>query len=592
MNAIESAVSRALQSAFISLFNHDPGPIPLEETRPEFDGQLTCVVFPYLKVTRLNPVVTAEKLGEALLNQGTIIERYQAINGFLNLTINTQLWIQWLNHHTLDLAFNSALDPAPRKIMVEFSSPNTNKPQHLGHVRNNLLGAAVSNLLAFCGHEVVRANLINDRGIHICKSMIAWMEFGEGITPEKAGKKGDHLVGDFYVLFDKHYKSQMEALIQQGMDRDKAEKEAPIMKAAAALLMKWEQGDPQTLAVWKTMNDWVYQGFNATYSRMGIAFDKMYYESNTYLLGKDVVTQGLNAGVFFKKDDESVWINLEDKGLDEKLLLRRDGTSVYMTQDLGTAQRKYEDFPYDQSIYVVGNEQDYHFKALKAILEKLNAPFANGIQHLSYGMVDLPSGKMKSREGTVVDADDLMDEMESTAETLAQTLGKIGEMTLDERQHLYRAVGLGALKYYLLKVNPEKRMVFNPEESIDFQGNTGAFIQYTYARIASVLRQAEPAWWADPIIHVELLDVEINLIQHLSNMAATITKAANELNPAELANYLYQLTRSYNQFYHQAVILKETDVEIRNLRLRLCLATHKALHTGLGLLGIETVERM
>ena len=559
----------------------------LQETRKEFAGQITVVSFPITRFSKKSPEVTGEELGVYLQNAISDVAAFNVINGFLNLSISDSYWI-----NSLEQAGNYQATANGKKVMVEYSSPNTNKPLHLGHVRNNLLGYSVAEILAASGYEVIKANLVNDRGIHICKSMLAWQKFGHGETPESSGLKGDHLVGKYYVLFDKAYKAEQEALLAQGKTEEEAKKQAPLIMEAQAMLQAWETGDEAVLSLWKTMNTWVYAGFEQTYTTLGVDFKKYYYESNTYLLGKDIIEEGLKKSVFFKKPDGSVWIDLTADGLDEKLVLRADGTSVYITQDLGTAQLKYDDFGMDESIYVVGNEQDYHFKVLFLILEKLGKTWAKGLYHLSYGMVDLPSGKMKSREGTVVDADDLLAEMVATAKQRTEELGKVEGFTEDEKANLYRMIGLGALKYFLLKVEPKKRLLFDPNESIDFQGNTGPFIQYTHARIQSVLNKANYEVAAKTNYSGTLTSSERDVLVCLSQYPALLQAAATEYSPALVANYTYELAKLYNKFYHEEIILKLEDEELKAFRLALSAATAKTIKMAMHLLGIQVPDRM
>ena len=559
----------------------------LQETRKEFAGQITVVTFPIIRFSKKSPEVTGEELGAFLQNVIPDVVAFNVIKGFLNLSISDSYWI-----NSLEQAANYQATANGKKVMVEYSSPNTNKPLHLGHIRNNLLGYSVAEILAASGYEVIKANLVNDRGIHICKSMLAWQKFGNGETPESSGLKGDHLVGKYYVLFDKAYKAEQELLVAQGKTEEEAKKQAPLIVKAQAMLQAWEAGDEAVLSLWKTMNTWVYAGFEQTYTTLGVDFKKYYYESNTYLLGKDCIEEGLKKGVFFKKDDGSVWIDLTADGLDEKLVLRADGTSVYITQDLGTAQLKYDDFGMDESIYVVGNEQDYHFKVLFLILEKLGKTWAKGLYHLSYGMVDLPSGKMKSREGTVVDADDLLAEMVATAKQRTEELGKVEGFTEDEKANLYRMIGLGALKYFLLKVEPKKRLLFDPNESIDFQGNTGPFIQYTHARIQSVLNKANYGVAAKTNYSGTLTSSERDVLVCLSQYPALLQAAATEYSPALVANYTYELAKLYNKFYHEEIILKLEDEELKAFRLALSAATAKTIKKAMSLLGIQVPDKM
>lgn len=573
-------------------FEIDPAQLAVQRTAVTFreQGDFSLVVFPLLKVSRKSPEITATELGEKILNIMPEAESFGVVKGYLNIRIRPSCWINFLNDAHQDTSFGTVEASSEKPVVVEYSSPNTNKPLHLGHIRNNLLGSSVASLLEATGKKVARVNLVNDRGIHICKSMLAWQLYGNGETPESSGKKGDKLVGDFYVLFDKHYKEEIAGLVAGGMNEDEAAAGSLLMKQARELLRKWEARDEEILKLWNTMNGWVYKGFDETYKRLGIHFDKIYYESETYLLGKNLVDEGLDKGVFYHKKDGSVWIDLSAEGLDEKLLLRNDGTSVYMTQDLGTAQLRAEDFEPEKLVYVVGNEQNYHFDVLRLILIKLGRAWARGIYHLSYGMVELPEGKMKSREGTVVDADDLMDEMISTAKSMTEELGKIEDFDSEEAENLYRMVGLGALKYFILKVDPKKNMTFNPRESIDFNGNTGPFIQYTHARIRSVLRKAGEENELDAAVKINAK--ERDLLIMLSQFPALVKDAASSFSPALLANYLFELAREYNQFYHEFTILKEEDNSIRQLRLMLSKVTANVIKTGMNLLGIQVPERM
>ena len=584
-------VDRTIE-AVKTLYNADisVSQLAIQETRKEFEGQLTLVVFPITKFSKKSPEVTANEIGEYLKSQVSDILSFNVIKGFLNLSFTDQFWIDLLNQIVLTDSFG--FFPANgKKIMIEYSSPNTNKPLHLGHIRNNLLGYSVSEILKAYGYEVIKTNLINDRGIHICKSMLAWQKYGHGETPESSGMKGDHLVGKYYVIFDKEYKKEIQSLTAAGQSEEEAKRNAPLIKEAQSMLQKWEANDPDVLKLWETMNGWVYEGFESTYKKLGVNFDKYYYESNTYLLGKDIINEGLEKGVFYKKEDNSIWIDLTEEGLDEKLVLRGDGTSVYITQDLGTAQLKVDEFKMDESIYVVGNEQDYHFKVLFCILKKLGKQWANGLFHLSYGMVDLPSGKMKSREGTVVDADDLMDEMIQTAKDRTEELGKTDGLQEQEKNRLYTTIGMGALKYFLLKVDPKKRLLFDPKESVDFQGNTGPFIQYTYARVKSVLRKANytTAAQANP---KSISIYERDLIQALGNFPFIIEASAKEYSPAQLANYAYELAKLYNKFYHEESILKAEDLIVKQFRLHLSSVTAKIIASSMKMLGIEVPERM
>lgn len=563
--------------------------ISLQPTRKEFEGQVTIVTFSLTKVSRKSPEQTGTEIGEFLKSNVNEISGFNVIKGFLNISLSDEYWIGQLYDQILAESFTEP-KPNGKKVLVEYSSPNTNKPLHLGHVRNNLLGYSVCKILKADGYEVIKANLVNDRGIHICKSMLAWQKFGNGETPESAGEKGDHLVGKYYVLFDREYKKQIEELKSMGQTEEEAKKNAPMIKEAQEMLQKWEAGDEDVISLWKMMNLWVYDGFGKTYNALGVDFDKFYYESNTYLLGKDIVDEGLAKKVFYRKDDGSVWIDLTADGLDEKLVLRADGTSVYITQDIGTAQLKYNDFHMDESIYVVGNEQDYHFKVLFLILQKLGKSWAKGLYHLSYGMVDLPSGKMKSREGTVVDADDLIAEMEQTAKEQTEALGKVEEYNAEEKQELYHTIGMGALKYFLLKVDPKKRLLFDPNESVDFQGHTGPFIQYTHARIRSVLSRvaSNPAKAEISSLAPE----ERDLILLLTQFPDTVSQAASGFSPAVVANYVYEVAKSFNKFYHEHSILQAEDETRKQFRLQLAEATAKVIKKSMGLLGIEVPERM
>ena len=564
--------------------------LALQETRKEFEGQITLVVFPVTRFSKKSPEVTGNEIGTYLKENIQEISDFNVIKGFLNLSFSDEYWIELLNKTILPDSFGKYPQNG-KKLMVEYSSPNTNKPLHLGHIRNNLLGYSVAEILKAYGYEVIKANLVNDRGIHICKSMLAWQKFGNGETPESAGLKGDHLVGKYYVVFDKEYKKEIDQLKQDGQTEDEAKKNAPLIKEAQVMLQKWEANDAEVINLWKTMNGWVYAGFDKTYKQLGVDFDKFYYESETYLLGKDIIQEGLEKGVFFKKEDNSVWIDLTDEGLDQKLVLRGDGTSVYITQDLGTAQLKYDEFNMDESIYVVGNEQDYHFKVLFAILKKLGKEWANGLYHLSYGMVDLPSGKMKSREGTVVDADDLMAEMIETAKERTEELGKTEGFNEEEKTSLYQTIGMGALKYFLLKVDPKKRLLFDPNESVDFQGHTGPFVQYTHARIKSVLRKAEYTG-ADVKTPASISTYERDLIQALANYPAIIEASAQEFSPAQLANYAYDLAKLYNKFYHEETILKAEDENVKGFRLQMSASAARIIAESMNMLGIQVPERM
>lgn len=565
--------------------------LQFQKTRKDFEGDLTLVVFPLLKLVGKGPEEAGAFFGEQLVDAVEEVVGFNVVKGFLNLSLSDEYWFKAISSAAQDDNFGFAAAPSGKTILVEYSSPNTNKPLHLGHLRNNFLGYSVSEILKANGHEVKKVQIINDRGIHICKSMVAWQKFGDGETPESSGLKGDHLVGKYYVEFDKAYKKEIEELIDQGVSKEEAEQQAPILEEAKQMLVKWESEDPEALQLWKQMNGWVYDGFAATYERMGVDFDKLYYESDTYILGRDIVLKGLEEGLFFKKEDGSVWVDLSEDGLDEKLLLRKDGTSVYMTQDIGTAILRYQDFPSTNGmIYTVGNEQDYHFKVLFLILKKLGYDWANHCYHLSYGMVDLPTGKMKSREGTVVDADDLMDEMHQQARASTDELGKLEDASEEDKEELSEMIGLAALKYFLLKVDPKKRMMFDPEESIDFQGHTGPFIQYTHARIRSLLRKHGQ----DPVMpeRVEILLEEKEVIKLLVDYPAVIREAGEQYSPAMIANYTYELVKSFNQFYQAVPVLKEPDADKLNWRLTLSQLTAEVIRSSMQLLGIQVPERM
>ncbi|HTA83441.1 MAG TPA: arginine--tRNA ligase [Bacteroidia bacterium] len=595
MKGIEHIISEATKQAIAKLYN---APVEglnviIQGTRKEFTGDFTIVVFPFLTLSKKNPEQTAKDLGEYLKSEVAEIEDYNVIKGFLNLVVRKDYWINFLKNNLANKDFGLAKPAADANtVMVEYSSPNTNKPLHLGHVRNNLLGFSISRVLEAAGNKVIKVNLVNDRGIHICKSMLAWMKWGKGETPESSGMKGDHLVGKYYVIFDKQYKEELKQLLAKGMSEEDAEMKSELMGEAREMLRKWEAGDKATIDLWKKMNDWVYAGFDVTYKMMGVGFDKTYYESQTYLLGKEIVNEGLQKGVFFKKPDGSVWIDLTADGLDEKLVLRSDGTSVYMTQDLGTAISRADEFKFNGLVYIVGNEQEYHFKVLFLILKKLGYAWASGCYHLAYGMVELPDGKMKSREGTVVDADDLMGEMVKTAEEITKELGKIENFESEEAKALYKTIGLGALKYFILKVDPKKKMLFNPRESIDFEGNTGPFIQYTYARICSLLRKASESGYASAVNVSDIVQKEKDLIIRTHEFSKVIGEAAANHNPALIANYVYELVKEFNQFYHDYSVLKEEDEAIRSFRIALSAQVGKVLHNGMWLLGIDVPERM
>ena len=595
---LESILIPQVQEVVKSLYGVDitPEQVQLQKTRAEFEGDITLVVFPFVKAARKAPAQVAQEVGEKLLEQGQgLIEKYNAVQGFLNLSIAQSYWLEQLQSIAEADNYGQLSRGEDEKplMMVEYSSPNTNKPLHLGHVRNNLLGYSIAKIQEANGWEVVKTNIVNDRGIHICKSMLAWQLFGNGETPETSGKKGDHLIGDYYVRFDKEYKAQIKELVAGGMDEETAKKEAPLMKEAQAMLVKWEQGDAEVRALWQKMNEWVYAGFDETYAQMGVGFDKIYYESDTYLVGKGEVERGLAKGDFYRREDGSVWADLAQNGLDEKLLLRADGTSVYMTQDIGTAKLRFEDYPIDKMVYVVGNEQEYHFKVLSILLDRLGFPFGKELVHFSYGMVELPNGKMKSREGTVVDADDLMAQMIADAKEISKDkVNTLPDITEEEANEIARVVGLGALKYFILKVDPRKNMLFNPEESIDFNGNTGPFIQYTYARIQSVLRKAGENNSEFNIQNSKLESKELALIQRLVDYPAAVRQAGDEFSPAVIANYAYQLACDFNSFYHDHSILNEADADKRALRLLLSQTVAKVIKSAMALLGIEVPNRM
>ena len=590
---IENTIVQQIKSAVLALYQTDItiDSVIIQETRKEFEGQVTAVTFPFTRISKKTPEQTGTEIGEFLKENVKEVADFNVIKGFLNLSIADSYWIDELLTKVHGHDFGQSPSNG-QKVMVEYSSPNTNKPLHLGHVRNNLLGFSVAEILSANGYDVIKANLVNDRGIHICKSMLAWKMFGNGETPESSGLKGDHLVGKYYVIFDKEYKKQIEALITVGQTEDEAKKNAPVIKEAQEMLLKWEAGDQEVIKLWSMMNGWVYAGFDVTYKKLGVDFKKYYYESDTYLLGKDTIQEGLDKGVFFRKEDGSVWIDLTDDGLDQKLVLRADGTSVYITQDLGTAQLKYDDFKMDKSIYVVGNEQDYHFKVLFLILQKMGKSWANGLFHLSYGMVDLPSGKMKSREGTVVDADELMDDMIQTAQERTEELGKVEGFTEEEKRDLYNMIGLGALKFFLLKVEPKKRLLFDPNESIDFQGHTGPFIQYTHARICSILTKADYKNKISDKYSNVLTALEKDLIVNLAKYPDVISSAAREYSPAHIANYVFELAKLFNKFYHEESILKAEDPQVRNFRLDLAAATASIINKAMKLLGIRVPSRM
>lgn len=595
---IEQQIAGAIITGIKELYGAEitASQIQLQKTKKEFKGHLTLVVFPFLRASKKSPEQTAQEIGEYLLKNEPAIAEFNVIKGFLNLTVAGPCWIDLLNMVNAQPSYGiiPVTEQSPL-VMIEYSSPNTNKPLHLGHVRNNLLGYSLAEIMKANGNKVVKTNIVNDRGIHICKSMLAWQKWGDGVTPESSGKKGDHLIGDFYVSFDKHYKQELKELEEKGLTKEEAEARSSLMAEAREMLRKWEAGDADVRALWEKMNSWVYAGFDETYKKMGVDFDKIYYESQTYLEGKGKVMEGLEKGIFYRREDGSVWADLTKDGLDEKLLLRADGTSVYMTQDIGTAKLRFDDYPINKMIYVVGNEQNYHFQVLSILLDKLGFEFGKGLVHFSYGMVELPEGKMKSREGTVVDADDLMEEMISTAHEISQELGKLDEMTPEEADGISRIVGLGSLKYFILKVDPRKNMTFNPKESIDFNGNTGPFIQYTYARIRSVLRKAAE----QGIVLSEQLpadtpisEKEEGLIQMIADYAVTVKEAGKEYSPAYIANYIYDLVKEYNQFYHDFSILREENPAIKQFRLVLSNNVAKIVKSGMSLLGIEVPERM
>ena len=596
MSIIQS-LQQATAEAVQALYGQMPTPeqLQFQKTRSEFEGQWTLVAFPLLKISRKNPEATAQEIGAYLQEHCSLVESIQIVKGFLNLSIAPAAWVEDFNAIRSDKTFGhkQATADAPF-VMVEYSSPNTNKPLHLGHVRNNLLGYSIARILEASGNRVFKTNIVNDRGIHICKSMLAWQRWGNGATPESTGKKGDHLIGDFYVLFDKHYKAELTALMNEGKTKEEAEAASPLMADARAMLRRWEDGDEEIRSLWSTMNSWVYAGFDETYKRMGVSFDEIYYESETYLLGKEEVLRGLKEGKFVQDPDGSVWADFTDEGLDRKILLRSDGTSVYITQDIGTAKMRFDKHPIDKMVYVVGNEQEYHFKVLSLLLDRLGYAFGKGLVHFSYGMVELPDGKMKSREGTVVDADDLMDEMVATARAIAEEQGKGKDMPAEEAAEVARRVGLGSLKYFILKVDPRKNMTFNPKESIDFNGNTGSFIQYTYARIRSLLRKAEELGIALPATFAGLTisTKEQELIAKVAEYADVVEEAARTYSPAVIANYVYDLVKEYNQFYHEFSILKEENEELRAFRLALSEVVARTIAAGFSLLGIEMPERM
>ena len=591
--SIDNILAQATADAVKALYGAEVAAesIVPSTTKKEFEGNLTIVVFPFLKASHKRPEDTAQEIGEYLVANCEAVEKFNVIKGFLNITIKPSFWTSVLQsvEATENFGFKPVTDDS-RLVMIEYSSPNTNKPLHLGHVRNNLLGFSLAKIMEANGNKVVKTNIVNDRGIHICKSMLAWLKWGNGITPEKAGKKGDHLIGDFYVAFGKHYKEELQQLMDGGMTKEEAEANSTLMKEARTMLKKWEDGDEEVRSLWRTMNEWVYAGFDETYARMGVSFDKIYYESNTYLEGKEKVLEGLEKGIFYRKDDNSVWADLTADGLDQKLLLRTDGTSVYMTQDIGTAKLRFQDYPIDQMIYVVGNEQNYHFQVLSLLLDKLGFSWGKDLIHFSYGMVELPNGKMKSREGTVVDADELMDEMIATARKMSE--GRLKGVPEEEMDDVYRIIGLGALKYFILKVDPRKNMLFNPQESIDFNGNTGPFVQYTYARIRSVLRKSDEADAATDITAYEPNEKEIEIIQRIADFPSVVSEAGRTYSPALIANYVFELAKGYNQFYHDYSILKEENGVARAFRLHLSRTVADIIRRGFSLLGVEVPERM
>ena len=594
---LENTLIQSVADAVKHLYGAEIGTekMQLQKTRKEFEGDFTLVVFPFLALSKKRPEETAQEIGEYLKANQPLVASFNVVKGFLNLAISTNYWIELLKH--IDATEKWGTRPvteASPLVMVEYSSPNTNKPLHLGHIRNNLLGYALSNIIAANGNKVVKTNIVNDRGIHICKSMLAWQKWGNGETPASSGKKGDHLIGDYYVAFDKHYKAELSELMEKGMSKEEAEAASPLMAEAREMLVKWEAGDKEVRALWEQMNGWVYEGFDETYKRLGVDFDKIYYESDTYLVGKETVLGGLEKGIFYRRPDESVWADLTGDGLDEKLLLRSDGTSVYMTQDIGTAQLRFRDYPIDKMVYVVGNEQNYHFQVLSLLLDKLGFSWGKGLVHFSYGMVELPEGKMKSREGTVVDADDLMDEMINTARETSEELGgKLNDLSAEEKAEINRIIGLGALKYFMLKVDARRNMLFNPKESIDFNGNTGPFIQYTYARTRSIGRKAAEAGAKTTFTAPESIsEKECNIIRMLNEFPAVVRQAGTDYSPSGIANYAYELAREYNQFYHDFSILREENEETKAFRLLLTDNVGKVIKTAMNLLGIEVPERM
>lgn len=592
---IKNIIEQEVIKAAIALYGvDDKTSVPVQKTRKEFAGDFTIVVFPFTKAARKKPEAIAQEIGEYLQERVEILESFNVVKGFLNLELTNKFWFKEINQIQTGATARVETTDVPDKIMVEYSSPNTNKPLHLGHIRNNLLGFSMAEIFKARGHEVTKVNLVNDRGVHICKSMLAWQKFGKGETPDSSGLKGDHLVGKYYVAFDKAYQMQIAELVQNGIDKEVAKKEAALMKETQEMLVKWEAGEPEVMELWKTMNGWVYEGFNSTYRALGVDFDKFYYESNTYILGKDIIEEGLEKGVFFRKEDNSVWCDLSEDGLDQKLVLRSDGTSVYMTQDIGTAELKYEDYKINRSIYVVGDEQEYHFKVLKLIMQKLGRPYADGIYHLSYGMIDLPTGRMKSREGTVVDADDLVNEMKEVAQKQTEDLGKTEGLDNEALNNLYAALGLGALKYYLLKVDPKRRMTFNPEESIDFQGNTGPFIQYNYTRIKSVERKlgVKLSEFSIDVLPEAMTQTERELCMMLTAFSDVLIEAEVNFSPAVVANYAYDLAKTFSSFYAESPVIREENESLRNFRLVLLNQIQETLLFATGLLGMTLPERM
>ena len=587
MNILTTLVEKT-QEAITQLYGLSDANISFEQTNSKFDGDLTFVVFPYLKYSKKRPEDTAKEIGDYISDKMKAIKSFNVVKGFLNIEFSDDYWLKVLQSR-IDIGIQIPEIGVNKKIVVEYSSPNTNKPLHLGHIRNNVLGFSICQIFDAVGYDVVKNNLVNDRGIHICKSMVAYQKWGNNETPQSAGLKGDHLIGKYYVMFDQYYQKEVRDLISKGVNKDEAKEKSPLMVETRNMLQKWENGDQEVIALWKKLNNWVYDGFESTYNRLGVSFDKIYYESDTYLLGKEIVQEGLNSGVFYKKEDGSIWIDLTPEGLDEKIVQRSDGTSVYITQDIGTADLKYQEFEMDKFVYVVGNEQDYHFKVLQLILKRLGKSYADGLYHLSYGMVDLPEGKMKSREGTVVDADELMDEVVSTAKKQTEELGKTDGMSSKELDELYEVLGLGALKYYLLKVDAKKRMMYDPKESIDFLGNTAPFIQYTYTRIASLLRAADKISFSLP---TTFHPIEKELIKQLNAYPETITSAANNYNPSEVANAIYDLAKTFNKFYHELTILGERDSNTRSFRISLSKTVGETIKHGFGLLGIKVPERM